>query len=311
MTSGFTVSGLDFVPCHKVWTIGKAFHRSLAIKSMSKINVLEFRMLHHIVPRNGSRMLQFRNLTLAAVAVDVPQRSAEWFELRKNKLTTSSFSTALGFWKNRRSELWYEKVFEPDVSTFANTSAMTWGVLNEAAAIERYKSITGHEVGVLGFATHTNEEEFGWMGGSPDGLVTDVGILEVKCPYNNGKPELGVPWMKAPYYYLPQVQGLLEIMGREWVDLYCWTPKASTVFRVYKDISYWELIHGILKEFWWESVIPAREALLLGDTERAQKYMPTEKHHLTGYVMAKSRALAAESRIIYKEVEGKMELCDL
>src|SRR4051812_40342273 len=41
-----------------------------------------------------------------ATPADVPQRSDEWFALRKDKLTTSTFSTALGFWKGaRRSEL--------------------------------------------------------------------------------------------------------------------------------------------------------------------------------------------------------------
>ncbi|MED6130173.1 hypothetical protein PIB30_115371, partial [Stylosanthes scabra] len=102
----------------------------------------------------------------------------------------------------------------------------------------------------MGFAMHANER-LDWLGASPDGLLgcfPEGGILEVKCPYNKGKPETGLPWSSMPFYYMPQVQGQMEIMDCEWVDLYCWTPNGSTIFRVLRERSYWELIHGILRE---------------------------------------------------------------
>ncbi|KAF9615759.1 hypothetical protein IFM89_026225 [Coptis chinensis] len=104
---------------------------------------------------------------------NAPQKSEECFALRRDKLMTSTFSTALGFWKgNRRNELWQEKVFAPhgDSIAVAAKAAMDWGVLNETAAIERYKSITGRDVSFLGFAIHA-EEKFQWLGASPDGLL--------------------------------------------------------------------------------------------------------------------------------------------
>ncbi|KAJ0866833.1 putative restriction endonuclease type II, exonuclease, phage-type/RecB [Helianthus annuus] len=54
----------------------------------------------------------------------------------------------------------------------------------------------------------------------------------------------------------------MEGLDRDWVDLYCWTLNGSTIFRVCRDREYWMLIYGILREFWWENVVPAREALL-------------------------------------------------
>ncbi|KAJ6313042.1 hypothetical protein OIU77_014541 [Salix suchowensis] len=115
------------------------------------------------------------SLVLAACVTgsDAPQRSEEWFALRRDRLTTSTFSTALGFWKGkRRPELWHEKVFESETQTpeASANSAMQWGVLNEAAAINRYKNITGREVNSLGFAIHS-EEQLDWLGASPDGLL--------------------------------------------------------------------------------------------------------------------------------------------
>lgn len=241
---------------------------------------------------------------------DAPQRSDEWFALRKDKLTTSTFSTALGFWKgNRRYELWHEKVFASNAVEASKNGAMEWGVLNEAAAIEKYKSITGRDVSSLGFAIHS-KERFDWIGASPDGLLGCFprgGILEVKCPFNKGKPEMGLPWSTMPFYYMPQVQGQMEIMDRDWVDLYCWTPNGSTIFRVWRERSYWELMQGILREFWWENVVPAREALLLGQEEQAKLYKPTSTHRQTGLVIARSIKLANEAKLLCKEIAGYVE----
>lgn len=243
---------------------------------------------------------------------DTPQRSEEWFALRKDKLTTSTFSTALGFWKGkRRLELWNEKVFasETQIPESSKRSAMEWGVLNEAAAIDQYKNITGREVSSLGFAVHP-KERYDWLGASPDGLLgcfPEGGILEVKCPYNKGKPETGLPWKTMPFYYMPQVQGQMEIMDREWVDLYCWTPNGSTIFRVCRDREYWQLIHGILREFWWENVIPAREAVLLGKEEEAKLFEPESQHKLTGLSIARSIKLANEARLLCREIAGHVE----
>ncbi|KAB1207774.1 hypothetical protein CJ030_MR7G017723 [Morella rubra] len=193
-----------------------------------------------------------------------PQRSEEWFALRRDKLTTSTFSTALGFWKgNRRFELWHEKVFESETETLETSKkcAMEW----------------------------------------------EGGILEVKCPYNKGKPEMGLPWSTMPFYYMPQVQGQMEIMDREWVDLYCWTPNGSSIFRVSRERGYWELIHRILREFWWENVVPAREAVLMGIEKEAMTYKPASTHKQTGLAIVKSIKLAGEAKLLCKEIAGHVE----
>ena len=244
----------------------------------------------------------------APAPADVPQRSEEWFALRKDRLTTSTFSTALGFWKgSRRAELWHDKVFasESQIVESVQRNAMNWGVLNEAVAVERYMKITGREVTSMGFAVHS-KKSYDWLGASPDGVL-GTGILEVKCPYNKGKPETGLPWKTMPFYYMPQVQGQMEIMDFEWVDLYCWTPNGSTIFRVVRDRAYWDIIHGILREFWWENVVPAREALLLGSKDQVESYKPASTHKLTGLAISKSIKLASESKLLCREIAGHVE----
>ncbi|XP_074309938.1 uncharacterized protein LOC141644338 [Silene latifolia] len=248
-------------------------------------------------------------LTGQLSAASTTQLSKEWFALRKDKLTTSTFSTVMGFWKGTgRADLWSEKVFASATKSI-KASAMEWGVLNEAAAIEKYKSITGHDVTLMGFAIHP-DYKFDWLGTSPDGLINcpqDSGILEVKCPYNKGKPALASPWSRVPFRYMPQVQGQMEIMDRDWVDLYCWTPNGSTIFRVHREPEYWDLMHEILHEFWWKNVVPARAAFLARGKEAANFYKPSSKHTLTRQVISESIKLASEAKLLCKETGDHVE----
>ncbi|KAG5040851.1 hypothetical protein JHK85_013327 [Glycine max] len=193
-----------------------------------------------------------------------PQRSEEWFALRKDKLTTGTFGTALGFWKgSRRPELWQEKVFASEAQIMEANNAMAWGTLKEAVAVEQYKKITGDEVSSMGFAVHLKQSCY-WLGASPDGVL---GILEVNCPHNKGKPEAGLPWER----------------------------------------DYWNLIHDMVREFWWENVVPAREALLLGREEVVKSYKPASTHQKTGLAIAKSIKLAHETKLFCRELAGHVE----
>ncbi|KAL2506762.1 Restriction endonuclease [Abeliophyllum distichum] len=85
----------------------------------------------HFLPPSAPLIYPSSSLVLNArlTPSDAPQRSDEWFALRKDKLTTSTFSTTLGFWKgNRRYELWHEKVFASNVIEASKNGAMEWGV---------------------------------------------------------------------------------------------------------------------------------------------------------------------------------------
>ncbi|KAK6930883.1 hypothetical protein RJ641_002676, partial [Dillenia turbinata] len=157
----------------------------------------------------------YPSLVLAAClsTSDLPPQSDEWFALRKDKLTTSTFNAAFGFWKrNCHFQLWHEK----------------------SAAIERYESITGLEVNSYGFAVHSNEQ-FDWLGASPNGLLgcfPDGGILEVKYPYNKGKPEIGLPWSTIPSFHATVLVEICDswsgssLLGKEEEEIKLYAPES-------------------------------------------------------------------------------------
>lgn len=82
------------------------------------------------------------------------------------------------------------------------------------------------------------------------------GVLEIKCPYKRGNfANFEPPATAAPLsYYLPQIQGQMDILGREWCHLVIWSPKGIGIYLVHRDQQYWEDVSAVLAWFWWEKV---------------------------------------------------------
>ncbi|XP_077239671.1 uncharacterized protein LOC143880558 [Tasmannia lanceolata] len=115
----------------------------------------------------------------------------------------------------------------------------------------------------------TNPED-DWLAASPDGVVDRVsyglpygGVLEVKCPFFGGKVGRAYPWSQMPPHCMPQAQGLMEILDRNWMDFYAWTPNGSSLFRLERNPQYWELLKLALSDFWWNHVQPAKELCIM------------------------------------------------
>lgn len=240
------------------------------------------------------------------VPLVLKQRTEEWQQFRQDRLTASTFATALGFLGHfRRSELWAQKLGLQ--KPFPGNTATDWGIRREAEAIRQYEEFTGMRVSYLAFKIYKEgDKRKEWIGGSPDGLVEpdvpDVsrGILEVKCPYNLGKPEFCIPWSEVPYHYMPQIQGLMEILDRDWLDMFVWTMNGSALFRVERDLAYWELIFDVLNDFWWGSVVPGKKALAAHRNIDVNVFKPILRHKLTRFAIRESKRLSRRSILIKK-----------
>nr|GEU39533.1 restriction endonuclease, type II-like superfamily protein [Tanacetum cinerariifolium] len=162
-------------------------------------------------------------------------------------------------------QLWQEKIGA--VEPFTGNQATSWNNTKEEEALERYKLITGNPIMFPEFhiSGKYNEEE-DWLAASPDGVIDKnfyglpyKGVLEIKCPFYKGDMRKAYPWSSIPYNCVPQAQGLMEILDRDWMDFYVWTPKGSSLIRVYRDVEYWNVLKIALSDFWWAHVQPARE----------------------------------------------------
>ena len=61
-------------------------------------------------------------------------------------------------------------------------------------------------------------------GASPDGLIYDDGLIEIKCP-NTATHIETLKSKKLPYQYYWQVMGQMWITGRKWCDFVSFDPR--------------------------------------------------------------------------------------
>lgn len=173
--------------------------------------------------------------------VDVQQNSPEWEELRIGKATASSFGK---FMAN------YGKSFGEPAQRYALQIALE--IVTGRKAEYSFKNDDmerGHEQEPIArmlyeeqrFVDITNGGFFdcGDYGDSPDGLVEDSGVIEVKSVIASTH-EATIRRGAADPSYKWQIVGHLDCTGREWVDFvsYCsdypeWGQLA--VFRTYRD----------------------------------------------------------------------------
>ena len=171
--------------------------------------------------------------------IDCIQRSEEWDRLRARP-TASNFGKFVtptrGDYSKSATDYACQVIarrlgayVEPPPSFW-----MEWGVENEPHALASFRANTGREVTEVGFVMPDNTDDYG---GSPDGLVGDDGLLEIKCP----KPETLIRWhaLGLPNEHRPQIQGLLWITGRQWCDFWAWHPHLQPLLiHVEADLKY-------------------------------------------------------------------------
>jgi putative phage-type endonuclease len=166
------------------------------------------------------------------------QRSAEWFSARLGKVTASRIAdvcarTKTGWGasrKNYMAELVAERLTGERVEGFTN-AAMQWGTDMEPQARLAYELHRNATVFELGFAPHPTIAE---TGASPDGLVGDDGLVEIKCPNTATHLEtlLGA---SMPEKYFLQVQWQLACTGRKWCDFVSFDPRMPESMSLFID----------------------------------------------------------------------------
>lgn len=141
----------------------------------------------------------------------VEQRTAEWHQQRKGRVTGSRAGAVLGLspWQTADDVLRaMVREYHGYPSEFTGNPATNHGNMHERGAMLCFMRTTGLHVEDCGFFPY---EE--WCGASPDGLTEDGGVLELKTPFGcrNGKPFKTLA--EQPHYEI-QVQLELLCSGR-------------------------------------------------------------------------------------------------
>jgi putative phage-type endonuclease len=173
---------------------------------------------------------------------DIEQGSTEWHEMRLGYVTASRFKDVLaggkGLTRNAyMMQLAAEFLTGQKEESYSN-SAMEWGTATEPQARSMYELNNMLDVEQVTFITHDDIK----AGYSPDGLVNDNGLVEIKCPKTTTHIETVLSG-KMPTGHIPQVQGGLWISEREWLDFVSFDPRINSnksffCVRVYRDDEY-------------------------------------------------------------------------
>lgn len=156
------------------------------------------------------------------------QRSPEWFAARLGKVTASKIAdvmtkTKTGYGAGRANyaaQLVTERLTGTKADSFTN-AAMQWGVDCEERARAAYEFTTDLTVIETGFVDHPTVI---MSGASPDGLVGDAGLLEIKCP-NSATHIATLQGSGIDRKYLLQMQWQMACTERLWCDFASYDPR--------------------------------------------------------------------------------------
>jgi putative phage-type endonuclease len=156
------------------------------------------------------------------------QGTQEWLQQRLGKVTASRMAdmtarTKNGYGASRANymaQLLVERLTGQATETYTN-GAMQWGTDTEPKARAAYSFITDSPVIEVGFIDHPT---LPMSGASPDGLVGEDGLIEIKCPNTATHIEalLGEPVAEK---YIKQIQWQMACAGKKWCDFVSFDPR--------------------------------------------------------------------------------------
>lgn len=160
--------------------------------------------------------------------IDLVQGSPEWLAARAGKVTGSRVSdviarTKTGWGASRdkyAGDLIAERLTGAPAARYTN-AAMSWGHEQEPVARAAYEFFADADVSLVGFVPHPAIQ---MTGASPDGLVGDLGLVEIKCPETHTHIDtlLG---QNVPSKYVTQMQWQMACTGRAWCDFASFDPR--------------------------------------------------------------------------------------
>jgi len=163
------------------------------------------------------------------------QQTDEWFAARLGRVTASRIAdvmmkpTTAGY-QNYRAQLVCERLTGEPTESFTS-AAMQHGTDTEPRARAFYELETGLTVQEVGFIPHPLLE---MSGASPDGIIGDDGLVEIKCP----QPATHIKTLTGSAIdrkYRLQMQWQMVCTGRDWCDFVSFCPSLPMEMQMFRQ----------------------------------------------------------------------------
>lgn len=160
----------------------------------------------------------------------IEQGSTEWHTQRLGKVTASRIADVMATTKsgygagraNYMSDLLVERLNGLPTEGFSN-NAMQWGIDQEPHARAEYEFVTLNDVQQACFIDHPL---ISMTGASPDGLIGEDGLIEIKCPNTKTHIEFLESGTIADKY-MKQMHWQMICTGRDWCDFVSYDPRIT------------------------------------------------------------------------------------
>lgn len=186
-------------------------------------------------------------MTESLEVFDCAQGGPEWFECRRGIVTASRFSDVLAKGKGIT-----RKKYMLTLAGEAITGELEDSYSN--AHMERGKIMEDEARSLYAFSRDVDPVSVGFMrmgrsGCSPDSLIGDTGLLEVKTKLPHLQLEV-LDKGKLPSEHVAQVQGQLMVSGREYADFISYWPRLPLFcVRVERDEEYITNLRQAIADF--------------------------------------------------------------
>ena len=196
------------------------------------------------------------------------QRSPEWFEARKGRISGSVVSNITGENPFTRPDgLLREKLW----GNFRGNEATRYGTWHEPVA-EYVHTIACQQrdpLATIAFPGLIVSAEYPWLSYSADGIVTsgsgDSFLAEYKCPFKqtfySGKKRGDA---NIPVYYRSQVQFGMMLLNLPNCEFVVWTPRATRIERYAHDAAYCKWMVKKVNDFYFQRYLPSLVAQEMG-----------------------------------------------
>lgn len=168
--------------------------------------------------------------------IDCEQNSAEWLAARCGSLGASSIAdmvakTRTGWGASRfnlAAKLVCERLTGTPQESYTN-AAMQWGHDTEPQARAMYEFMRDVAVQQVGLVLHPSISK---SHASPDGLVGDDGLIEIKCPNTATHIETLLS-EDVEGKYVKQMQWQMACCGRAWCDFVSFDPRLPAEMQIF------------------------------------------------------------------------------
>ncbi|MBU2018011.1 MAG: YqaJ viral recombinase family protein [Bacteroidetes bacterium] len=176
---------------------------------------------------------------------DIEQNTDEWFQVKLGHFGASTAAELLmksstAGYNNLINRIVFERIVGNRPESFSN-EWMERGIELEAEALKAYELMTFNKTQRVGYV-----ELDKWIGCSPDSLIDDDGLIQVKCP----KYSTHIDYILSdniPSNYQKQMQFEMMVTERKYNIFFSYHPDLKPFIKiVYRDPEIIELIEKAL-----------------------------------------------------------------